>query len=353
MASMNFADPRFYRMKPDPTAVVDNAFSSLASPSIMLGFLDTVGKNDASSLRNAIQATENAGNARERASLDSLSQSERELASQVHQQQQAKYNADSNARMQLLQKYNGIEDKKDELSKSYDYIQSPEKYADRIKSYDDQLNGLTLQLTAATKAVTNNPVYQGETLVNPIERSQSTTTDISSNTQGMIAQATNFIDTEMDKIKTESDLYKMKPSKLYEEFKTQNPNANISQKEFTGILNGKRNEEKEKYENLAAMQKRNIGINTDTQNYEIVKRENQVKKDQAQANLQSIENFKAKMKSLGIEEGSDAWNLGIDNYKSVGAQVALIIAQRFKDSRQPPQLQKIDGLGGLKIVPKK
>lgn len=355
MVSIDFTDPKFYRMKPDPTAVVDNVFSSLAAPSIMLGFLDTAGKNDAASLRNAIQATDNAGNARERASLDSLSQSERELAGQVHQQQQTKYAADSNARMQLLQKSNEIAGQINDIYKNYDYTTNPHKYINALNELTRQKEEIDAQMETATQAVVNNPMNQGETLVNPVSVAKSPLTAMPTEIQGEIDTAAKFLGERFASM-TEAQLDKTTPDVLYKELKNQVNGLQMSQSEFNSIYKDYYEHYKNPHNRAADTLKRNISVSTDVQKYQITKLENQVALAQALAGAQNLENAQAMMKSLGIKEGSPFWNFGVQNYGNTALQFlgqAAIKMKEKDEQTQPPEPQKIDGLGGLKIVPKK
>ena len=309
MASINFTDPNFYRMKPDPTAVVDNAFSSLAAPNIMLGFLDTAGKNDAASLRNAIQATDNAGNARERASLDSLSQSERELASQVHQQQQAKYNADSNARMQLLQKSNEISENLQKLRGEYGFDENSPKDKVRLQNYQNQKEQITKQLEAATQAVMNNPLYQGETLVAPISDSYSNTAsqEPSNNATEQAQLLDNFIHEKLKDLDV-NGLIKLNEEAIRDEFKNKYPNTGFNADDISKRILSKRDRYKQERIALDEEEIRRLKLSEDRRQAELSKKDYDNKKIQL-----AIESYAKNAELQAIAAKSQSSNEFIQN----------------------------------------
>jgi hypothetical protein len=155
-------------MLDDVDRLYERPAANLSAPNIALGFINSVGKNDASGLQNAIQATENAGNARQQEGLRRMEQSERDLAAQVQQQQGQKYAADMNARNMLLAKSNELEGQIGSIKGNWDYSPSSSKYQNEINNLNRQREEINAQLTQATEAVRNNPMYQGETLVNPL-----------------------------------------------------------------------------------------------------------------------------------------------------------------------------------------
>jgi len=332
MASIiDFSD--IYQMKRDPMAFVDNLYaSSLAAPNIALGYLDTIGKNDGSSLQNAVQATENAGNARAQESLNRLSQSERDLATQATQQQQAKYAADSNARMQLLQKSNEIAGQINDVYKNYDYTTNPHKYINALNELTRQKDEIDSQMEAATQAVVNNPLHQGETLVNPVSVAKSPLTSMPSEVQGEIDTAAKFLSEKFASM-SEAQLDKTTPNVLYKEFKEQIPGLQMSEPEFNSIYKDYYGYYKNPHERAADTLKRNISVSSEVQKYQISKLENQVALAQALAGAQNLENAKDMMKSLGIKENSPFWNFGVQNYGNAALQFLGAAAQKIKENK--------------------
>jgi len=331
MASIDYSD--IYKMKRDPLAVFDRPASNLASPNIMLGFLDGIGKNDAPSLRNAIQATENAGNARAQESLSRLAQSERDLAGQAMQQQQAKYAADSNARMQLLQKSNEIAGQINDIYKNYDYTTNPHKYINALKELTRQKEEIDSQMEAATQAIVNNPLHQGETMVNPVSVAKSPLTSMPTEVQGEIDTAAKFLGERFASM-TEAQLDKTTPDVLYKELKNQVDGLQMSQAEFNSIYKDYYEHYKNPHERAAETLKRNMSVSTDVQKYQISKLENQVALAQALAGANNLENAKGMMKSLGIKENSPFWNFGVQNYGNTALQFLGAAAQKIKEEKK-------------------
>jgi hypothetical protein len=135
---------------------------SLAGPSISLGFLDGIGKNDASALQSAMQSAESGMAQREQGTLN-----------RVEQMAQQKYAAEINARNQLVAHANKLDDDISKMGYSYDYLSEPEKYQDSLDDLTSQRAVINEQLKSATKAVTGSPMYQGETLVDPVGSQRS------------------------------------------------------------------------------------------------------------------------------------------------------------------------------------
>jgi hypothetical protein len=141
----------------EPDAMERYVSSNLSAPSIMTGFLDYVGSRNPAALQSAISQARSVSEAQEREAL-----------SAAQRQQEGLYAAEGNARMQLVQKSNELAAKIGELKSSYDYGQNPENYGSQIAELARQKAEIDSQLEAATEALRANPLFKGETLVNPV-----------------------------------------------------------------------------------------------------------------------------------------------------------------------------------------
>jgi len=286
MVKIDYSD--IYRMKPDPWAVFNRPASNLAAPNIALGLLGTIGKNDASSLQNAVQATENAGNARAQQSLDRLAQSERDLAGQVQQQQQAKYAEEVNSRNMLLAKSNDIASSIKDLATGEIMNQNPEYAKKKVNDLISQKAGIDTQLAKSTEAIKGNPMYQGTTLVEPVDDSKWQTTD---NAQEVTpfntpASLTNkFLLQEFDGL-TEQQANLKKAGYSWNKFLEKYPNTEMTEdkfniafdnkkKEHLGIADGARAIEIKQKE--AANKRLNLAIEKITSEYDLEQLESKSK----------------------------------------------------------------------------
>jgi hypothetical protein len=141
---------------------------SLAAPNIALGFLDTIGKPDGSALRQAVQHTANAAQARDSEAAGRMAAQEQNEFNTMMGRQRDLYAAEGNARMMLLQKSNELAKRIDEIEGGYDYDDNPERYQELLDRLIGQKSEIDGQLGNATEALKNNPLYQGETLVDPV-----------------------------------------------------------------------------------------------------------------------------------------------------------------------------------------
>jgi len=228
-------------MKPDPTAFVDNAFAgSLAAPGIALGYLDTIGRRDSSPLLGAIQAADAAGSARARESMDRLSRSEGDLAGQAMKNAQAKYAADGNARMQLLQKSNEIADNLGKLRGEYGFDMNSPKDKARMENLLRQKEQIGRQLETATQAVVNSQLYQGETLVNPVDDFGASHGTASADTEKQ-ALLSEFLASKISGLDSKS-LINLSADDVKTAFRQQYPDHGFTDSDLTDAFNRKKKE---------------------------------------------------------------------------------------------------------------
>jgi hypothetical protein len=329
----------------DPMAFVDDLYAgraqapSLYAQNIALGYLDTIGKNDASSLRQAVQMAENAGNARQQEGLRRMEQSERDMAAQAQQMQAQKYAEEGNARNMLLAKSNEIAGKINDIYSSYDYSQKPREYTNALNELTRQKAEIDAQLEQSTEAVRSNPMHQGTTLVNPVTASKTPITSIPSEIEGERDAAYRFLGEKFSKIK-ESDLDKTTPDILYDALKEELTGIAMQREEFNDIYQKQFNYYKEPHNRKAETLKRNLGVSLDTQNYEIKKLENQIALAEILAKAKDLENAKEMMRSLGIIENSLGWNFGVKNHGNVALQFLGTAAQKLQ-AQQPAEQPKV------------
>jgi len=220
--------------------------SNLAAQNIASGFINSIGTKDGAALQNAIQATENAGNARVQESLNRRERVERDRATQAMQQQQAKYAEEVNARMQLLQKSNEIANSIKDLATGEIMNQNPEFAKKKINDLILQKNGIDAQLKQATEAVRNNPIYQGTTLVEPVDVSRWKTEDATSaqgitNSETPSARVNNFLLKEFKGLGRQQINAKISGDS-WNKFISENPTIEMSKKDFESAFDNAKKE---------------------------------------------------------------------------------------------------------------
>jgi hypothetical protein len=343
------AAPFDFDFRNNPAAFVDNLYppaSNLSAPNIALGYLNSIGKNDASSLQNAIQATENAGNARQQEGLRRMEQGQRDLAAQAQRQQEQKYAEEGNARNMLLAKSNEIAGQINDVYKNYDYTQNPRKYSNALNELTRQKAEIDAQLEQATEAVRSNPMHQGTTLVNPVTAAQKPITSMTEEMEGELNAASSFLGEEFADM-SEKELDKTTPDKLYEKLKSNIPDLQMSRDEFNSIYKDYYEHYKNPFNRASETLKRKMSVSNEVQAHQIKQLENQVALAQALAGAANLDNAKAMMKSLGIKESSPFWNFGIENHgnaalRFLGAAAQKLQAQQHVAQEIPPEDAKAE-----------
>jgi hypothetical protein len=328
-----------YRGTGRKDSISDFVDRSFAPHSIRLGYLDTIGKNDASSLINAVQHASNAAQARESEAANRMEQQEQRQFETIQQDQKSLHAANSNARMMLLQKSNEITRQINDIYKAYDYTTNPRKYTNALNELTRQKAEIDSQLEAATEAVKGSSMHQGETLVNPVT-ARPPITAMPSEIEGEMNTAGNFLAEKFGSI-SEAELDRTTPDKLYDALREQAPGLQMSRDEFNKIYGDYYGYYKDPHNRAAETLKRNMSVSNEIQKHQIQSLENQVALAQALSGAKDLENAKEIMLSLGIKEHSPFWNFGIKHHGNAALQflggAAVSIAGPKQEATQPQQ----------------
>ncbi|MDR0517277.1 MAG: hypothetical protein LBH25_09575 [Fibromonadaceae bacterium] len=304
-------------------AMIDRAFpmpkrpQSMAGPSIMLGFLDTVNKRSSEPLRNAIQNAES-----------SLGAREAERRSMASQGMKEEYAAESNARNQLLAHVNKLDDDISSISSSYMMVDKPQLAKAQIAEKQRQREHFVKQLMESTEKIKASYNYGGETLVSPAGKQQAEEGQEEKAYQ-VSSEARNFIDAIFEKIPESKLKYAVNPNNAVNSFKEQYKAKNGSYPLISDDDLNKIYKESWEYKRTGGKAGREIAA-------EQAQHANAMKKEQIEASkldktIGDINYTKSKLKELGIPEDSPggrkaiAMSDGINTFGAIMQSIELLL----------------------------